>query len=258
MAEPPRLVAEWVGARGAVAAEWARHPAPGVDGGLSAAMARPTSQPVRINADDRERAGGVVDALREMEDVDLSIEHLRLGDYRVENTLLVERKTVADLAIFILDGRLFRQAGRLARAAAVTPCLIVEGAAEDFDRAAVPRAALQGALITATLIYGLPLLYSTGPAETARLLRIAACQLRRRTARGPERFGSKSGSDDRLRMLMLEAVPDIGPVRAKALVEAFGTIESLAAVGVKELAATAGIGPVIAARLKRIVSGGVS
>lgn len=218
-------------------------------------MQKPEAPRVRITADGRERAGGVVDALRTMGNVDLSIEHLRLGDYRVENTLLVERKTVADLAISILDGRLFRQASRLARATAVRPCLIVEGATDDLDRAAVPRPALQGALITATLIYGLPLLYSTGPAETARLLRIAACQLRRRTARGPERFGSKSGSDDRLRMLMLEAVPNIGPVRAKALVEAFGNIEGLAAAGVKELATTAGIGPVIAHRLKRIVSG---
>jgi ERCC4-type nuclease len=213
---------------------------------------------VRITADDRERSAGVIEALCAMEDVELSIERLSLGDYVVENGLLVERKTVLDLALSIVDGRLFRQAGCLARARAMRPCLIVEGATEDFDRAVVSRPALQGALITVTLVYGLPLLYSASPAETARLLRIAACQLRRRTARGPERFGSKPGSDDRLRMLMLEAVPDIGPVRAKALVEAFGTIESLAAANIRQLATTAGIGPVIAARLKRIVSGGAS
>lgn len=135
------------------------------------------------------------------------------------------------------------------------PCLIVEGAAEEYDRAAVSRLSLQGALITATLVYGLPVLYSSGPAETARLLRIAACQLRRREARGPARFCSKTGSDRRLRMLMLEAVPDIGPVRAEALVDAYGTIEAIAAASVRDLATTVGIGPVIAARLKRIVCG---
>lgn len=211
---------------------------------------------VRITADDRERGGGVIEALDAMEDVQLSIERLSLGDYKVENGLLVERKTVLDLGLSILDGRLFRQAGRLARAPAMRPCLIVEGATEDFDRAAVSRLSLQGALITATLLYGLPVLYSSGLVETARLLRIAACQLRRREASGPTRFGPKSGSDRRLRMLMLEAVPDIGPVRAEALVDAFGTVEAIATASVRDLATTAGIGPVIADRLKRIVCGG--
>jgi len=211
---------------------------------------------VRIIADDRERSAGVIEALDAMEDVQLSIGRLGLGDYVVENGLLVERKTVLDLGLSIFDGRLFRQAGRLARARAMRPCLIVEGAPEDFDRAAVSRRSLQGALITATLVYGLPVLYSSGPVETARLLRIAACQLRRREAKGPSRFGSKTGSDVRLRGLMLQDVPDIGPVRAEALVDAFGTIEAIATASVRDLATTAGVGPVIADRLKRIVCGG--
>jgi DNA excision repair protein ERCC-4 len=219
-------------------------------------MSSPTDDRVRIIADDRERSAGVIEVLDDMEDVQLSIGRLGLGDYVVENGLLVERKTVLDLGLSIVDGRLFRQTSRLARASAMRPCLIVEGAAEEFDRAAVSRLSLQGALITATLVYGLPVLYSSDPGETARLLRIAARQLRRREARGPERFCSKTGSDRRLRMLMLEAVPDIGPVRAEALVDAFGIIEAIATASVRDLATTPGIGPVIAKRLKRIVCGG--
>jgi ERCC4-type nuclease len=221
-------------------------------------MSSPADDRVRITADDRERSAGVIEALDAMEDVQLSIGRLSLGDYLVEKTLVVERKTVPDLGLSILDGRLFRQVGRLARAPAMRPCLIVEGAPEDFDRAAISRPALQGALITATLIFGLPILYSNEPVETARLLRIAARQLRRRQSRGPERFCSKTGSDRRLRMLMLEAVPDVGPVRAAALVDGFGTIEAIATASVRNLATTPGVGPVIAERLKRIVSGGES
>jgi ERCC4-type nuclease len=219
-------------------------------------MSSPADDRVRITADDRERSAGVIEALDAMEDVQLSIGRLSLGDYLVEKTLVVERKTVPDLGLSILDGRLFRQVGRLARAPAMRPCLIVEGAPEDFDRAAISRPALQGALITATLIFGLPILYSNEPVETARLIRIAARQLRRRQSRGPERFCSKTGSDRRLRMLMLEAVPDVGPVRAAALVDGFGTIEAIATASVRNLATTPGVGPVIAERLKRIVSGG--
>ena len=65
-------------------------------------------------------------------------------------------------------------------------------------------------------------------------------------------------ADNRVRRLMLQAVPDVGPVRAAALVDAFGTIEAIAACSIRDLATTTGIGPVIAERLKRIASGGES
>jgi DNA excision repair protein ERCC-4 len=78
-------------------------------------MSRLADDPVRIIGDDRERSAGVIEALGAMADIQLSIGRLSLGDYVVENGLLVERKTVADLALSILDGRLFRQAGRLKR-----------------------------------------------------------------------------------------------------------------------------------------------
>jgi len=70
---------------------------------------------VRITADDWERSAGVIEALAAMADVELSIERLSLAGYVVENSLLVERKTVLDLALSVVDGRLFRQAGRFKR-----------------------------------------------------------------------------------------------------------------------------------------------
>ena len=42
---------------------------------------------VRIIADDRERSAGIIEVLAAMEDVQLSIERLSLGDYAVENGL---------------------------------------------------------------------------------------------------------------------------------------------------------------------------
>jgi len=69
----------------------------------------------RTTADDRELSAGVIEALGAMADVELSIERLSLGDYVVENGLLVERKTVHNLALSVVDGRLFRQAGRFKR-----------------------------------------------------------------------------------------------------------------------------------------------
>jgi ERCC4-type nuclease len=46
---------------------------------------------MRIAVDERERTSRVKTALRRKGNVDISIERLPLGDYQVNNTLLVER-----------------------------------------------------------------------------------------------------------------------------------------------------------------------
>jgi len=91
---------------------------------------------------------------------------LPLGDYEVDSTLIVERKTLADFAVSVLDGRLFRQVGRLAREPEVRSCLILEGTPERYPRLAIPTPAFQGALITVTLVFGVPVLRSANPEET--------------------------------------------------------------------------------------------
>jgi len=55
----------------------------------------------------------VIDRLRGHEKVSLVIERLPLGDYLIDEVLLIERKTLPDLAAPIKDGRLFGQAHRL-------------------------------------------------------------------------------------------------------------------------------------------------
>ncbi len=52
----------------------------------------------RIACDHRERPSGVPTALAAHPNVELTLHHLRLGDYRVNDTLIVERKTLTDFA----------------------------------------------------------------------------------------------------------------------------------------------------------------
>ena len=66
-----------------------------------------------VIADDREKDGGVIPVLAEREDVRLRIDRLEVGDYLFDSRLLFERKTLADFAMSIIDGRLFSQASRL-------------------------------------------------------------------------------------------------------------------------------------------------
>ena len=134
-----------------------------------------TAEPIAIVADDRERDGGVVGLLRHRDDVCQTIERLPLGDYRIDDALLVERKTLPDLILSIKDARLFSQGLRLAEADLRT-ALILEGTSRDIADSGMRREAIQGALITLTLFLGIPLLRSMDQAETARLLLYAARQ----------------------------------------------------------------------------------
>src|SRR5436305_562296 len=62
-----------------------------------------------IDADARERAGGVLERLAALDGVDLRVSHLPVGDYLLGDDVGVERKTAGDFVSSIVDRRLFRQ-----------------------------------------------------------------------------------------------------------------------------------------------------
>ncbi len=99
---------------------------------------------------DRERFGQVLQTLRALEDVSVATRQLPLGDYQVDGRLLVERKTLHDFALSIIDGRLFNQMKHLATAPQ-NSVLILEGRSRDLQNSGIGREALQGALITISL-----------------------------------------------------------------------------------------------------------
>ena len=61
---------------------------------------------ITILVDDRERSSPVLDELRRYEKVEVVVQRLAVGDYCLDNRLIVERKTLSDMMISILDGRL--------------------------------------------------------------------------------------------------------------------------------------------------------
>lgn len=200
---------------------------------------------VHVIADDREEGGGVIEALSEMDDVELTVDRLSLGDYLVDDWLRVERKTLSDLAVSIADGRLFRQASRLA-SALKRAVVLLEGTARDLADSDMRREALQGALITLTLKLDLPLLRAKVPEESARLIRYAARQMRRDQMGTVSRAsgGGKRPSDkQKTQMYVLQGLPGVGPMRARRLLEEFGSVEDVVTASVDALMDVEGIGP---------------
>lgn len=194
-----------------------------------------------VIVDDREANSEVVRVLRESKKVTLTIERLAVGDYLLGDRLLVERKTISDLATSIKDGRLLRQASRLA-SSPLRGAMILEGTADDLLHIRMRREAIQGAVVSITVVFGIPLLRSRNPEESARLLLYAARQISRTPSRALPRRGKRPTGKRRIQLHILQGLPGVGPERAHGLLDAFGSVQAVVTARADQLADVPGVG----------------
>ena len=208
---------------------------------------------IHIIADDRECKSEVIASLMQIENVDLTIRRLTMGDYQIDNRLIVERKTLKDFAISIIDGRLFKQMIRLAGSKSVG-ALILEGTVGGTLELGMTREAMQGALITVSLILGIPILRSKNSSETAKLIVYIGRQLESMAMGGLQRHGYRPKTKRKRQHFILQGLPGVGPERAERLLARFGSVEAAISANSKELQTVDGIGKNIANKIKWAVS----
>lgn len=209
-------------------------------------------QVIAIVADDRELHGGVIQALAATQGVEVVTARLPLGDYLVDGKLLFERKTLSDLVESIKDGRLFRQGLRLA-ASKFRGIVILEGTAADLTACRMNREAIQGALISLSIIIGVPLLRSRNAEESARLIIYTARQMSATASGAIARKGARPKGKLRRQLEVLQALPGIGPTRAKRLLDKFGSVQAVIQADAEQLAKLPGIGPATAEAIRWLV-----
>jgi len=208
---------------------------------------------ITVIADDRERKSEVIQFLTEMKNVSVGIKRLSLGDYLVDNRLVFERKTLNDFALSIIDGRLFSQAIRLI-SSKYNSVLILEGTGKELSETGIRREAMQGALITISIVLGVPVLRSKGPSESAHLILYTARQVNSFARGAVQRHGSRPKGKRKQQLFILQGLPGIGSERAARLLDAFGSVEAVVTATRKELQSVEGIGENIANRIKWAVS----
>ncbi len=208
---------------------------------------------ISITVDDRERASGTVELLRDFSGVEVTVERLDIGDYSVDDCLLFERKTLSDFAVSVVQGRFFRQCLGLMESGR-RGVIVLEGKAGDLVRFGIGREALQGALISASVIMGLAVLRSCGPQETVRLIVHAGRQAARHVSGGVQRHGYRPRGRRRRQLFVLQGLPGVGPERARALLERFGSVEAIISAATEELMQTPGIGKETAEGIRSIVA----
>ena len=210
------------------------------------------NSPINITADDREPKSEVIKSLMGIENVEVCIRRLSMGDYQVEKRLIVERKTLKDFAISIIDGRLFKQMIRLANSTSMG-VLILEGTVSDTVDIGMTRASMQGALITVSIILGIPVLRSKAPCETARLIVYIGRQIESLAGGGMQRHGYRPKTKRKRQLFILQGLPGVGPERAGRLLDSFGSVEAAISANSSELQAVDGIGKSIADKIKLAV-----
>ena len=116
------------------------------------------------------------------------------------------------------------------------------------------REAIQGALITATVMFGIPLLRSRDPEESAQLMVFAARQAAMLASGALPRVGYRPKSRRALQLHILQGLPNVGPTRAARLIDRFGSVEAAIAAAPEALAQVEGLGPTLARKIRWAVS----
>jgi ERCC4-type nuclease len=132
--------------------------------------------------------------------------------------------------------------------------LILEGTGRDAESLGVRREAIQGALITISLILGIPVLRSMMSEETARLIVYAARQAASFVNEGYHRPGYRPQNKKRRQLYILQGLPGVGHERALRLLEKFGSVEKVVRASRDDLLNVAGIGAKTVDRIRWAVS----
>ncbi|MGA1792366.1 MAG: DEAD/DEAH box helicase [Thermoplasmatota archaeon] len=204
-----------------------------------------------IEADQREMPSSVVEELIRG---GFKVRPLPLGegDYRVSDRVVVERKTAQDLSDSLVDGRLFEQVTRL-RENFDRPLIVVEGD-DPFNRRNIKKNALYGALASITVDYNVPVIFTTGPEQTAEFLMVLA---RRESKEGkrpsPAARSKRNGTQD-AQVRVLSGIPGISTMLAGRLISHFGSLEKVFNADMDELVQVEGIGKRKAKEIRSLLS----
>ena len=182
---------------------------------------------------------------------------LPIGDYLIENTVIVERKSVMDLLSSVLDGRYEAQMMQLSVRNDEVPLLFVHGSAYDIGEMTKhlrlksnPWDIITGAIASATARYGIDVVFSESRDQGFMILvkYMKKLQQKRRSA---VKFSNKKKLDKRV--LIVTAVLHTSPAIARALLESYGSIPNILNSDLQGIEGIRGIGHKKAAELREVL-----
>ncbi|KAB1197712.1 MULTISPECIES: DEAD/DEAH box helicase [Haloferax] len=209
---------------------------------------------VEIVVDQRELDSHIARTLSKREDLTTRLETLAVGDYILSDRVAVERKSVSDFLDTLTGGdrSIFEQVADLTRHYA-RPLLIIEGRGLYEERNIHPGA-IRGAISSVAVDFGVSVLFTEDEDDTAEMLATIATREQTDRERSVSVHGGKSAKTlDEQQEYVVSAIADIGPVTARTLLEAFGSVEAVMTANEDDLQEVRGVGNVTAERIREVV-----
>jgi len=187
-----------------------------------------------IKIDFREKSSGIGELLSSKYGIVVQMDTLPVGDYIIEDEIVVERKTVPDFAQSIIDGRLFRQAQKMNRFFEVAVFLI-EG--EDLYNCGVdihPHV-MMGAIVSIATRWHIPIIFPRSKEETVLFLWLIATQHNEVKEELSSRPGYRPKTYRKRQVYILQGLPQVGPKTANELLNYFQSVEKVFTATEEEL-----------------------
>jgi DNA excision repair protein ERCC-4 len=205
---------------------------------------------LKITVDYRETASGLTDLLKNS-GVFVEIAKLSYGDYIINDTITVERKTAKDFLISIIDGRLFNQMSNLKKFCN-HPILLIEGNPYETDHN-FDRIAIKGALISIQTIWYVPIIFSRTKEDSRDILLMINRQVGTCIDVAPLRCGYRPKRLKSKQLYLLQGFPQVGPKLAKRLILHFKSVSKIMNASVQDLTDVDGIGMVSAQKIRDVL-----
>ncbi len=206
---------------------------------------------INIIVDYREKPSGIPDKLIQ-KNVEVAITTLPVGDYIINEQIIVERKSAEDFVVSIINNRLFEQCARLKRNAERS-FLLIEGNPYKTNHN-IDKQAVRGAVLSIIASWQIPVMFSKDVEDSTEILIMTGRQAIKENRLIPLIKGYKPKKIRNHRLRFLQGLPSIGPKLAYRLYNNFGNIESVIVAPVEELMEIEGIGKKGAERIKGFVT----
>ena len=205
---------------------------------------------MKITVDYREKPSGIIDLLQ-TEEALVEVDKVPYGDYIINESITIERKTARDFLVSIVDGRLFSQLSNLKKHC-LNPILLLEGNPYKTDLNFDPMA-IKGTLISAEAIWYIPVVFSHSKEDTKDIILMIGKQEEAYIDVVPLRGGYRPKRLKSKQLYILQGLPQVGPMLAKRLIKYFGSVSSVINATIQELTQVEGIGKVSAVKIREVL-----
>ena len=203
-----------------------------------------------IYADSREASSGVLRELSKL-GAELKTINLSVADYQISSEVAIERKSSKDFVGSIIDKRLHKQAKELVQNFQ-KPLIILEG--KNLYSSSLNPNAVRGALASLAVDFGIPIIPTRSPEDTAALImRIAIREQSQGRQDIQVRTDKKPLTQEEQQLYIVESLPKVGPITARKLLETFGSVKNIFNASSDELKQIDGIGNKIAQNIRDVI-----